>query len=145
MRLLGWMIMGFALFGCASASQEKLDELGKKVVTLEKRVKALEGKGKASKSKGKATKTKAKSPAPGPKGKVTLTGDAKKVLLSHDKRKFTLPGDVPAGEYKILASFADGDEPAEVGAATVAADATLTIDCAAATKKCLPAVAPPAE
>jgi outer membrane murein-binding lipoprotein Lpp len=136
-RVLGWLIVGLALAGCGSAAQgEKIDELAKKVTTLDKRVKVLEGKSKSGKSKGKASKGKAKSPAAGPKGKVELTGDAKKVLLSNGKRKFTLPGDVPAGDYKILASFDEASEPAETGSAVVAADSTLTISCVGSTKKC---------
>jgi hypothetical protein len=133
-----WALLGMALMGCGNAAQqEKIDELAKKVTTLEKRVKAIEGKGKAKgkASKGKAGKGKAKAPV-GPKAKVATTGDASKVLLSNGKRKFTLPGDVPAGEYKILASFDAGAEPAEVGTATVTADQPLTIDCEASARRC---------
>ncbi len=142
MRALAWMVLGVALLGCGNAAQqEKIDELSKRVTTLDKRVKAIEGpKGKANKSKGKATKGKAKAPA-GPKGKVALSGDATKVLLANGKRKFTLPGDVPAGEYKILASFGDTSETSEVGDAVVTAEETLTISCAASTESCTAAAA----
>ncbi len=145
MRALAWMVLGVALLGCGNAAQqEKIDDLSKKVTTLDKRVKAIEGpKGKANKSKGKgkaATKSKAKAPA-GPKGKVALSGDATKVLLANGKRKFTLPGDVPAGEYKILASFDDASEATEVGDAVVVGESTLTISCAALTETCTAAAA----
>lgn len=133
------------LTGCAgTAQQEKVDELTKKVATLEKRVKALEsGKGKKA-PKGKApAKGKSKAAPKGAKGKtatgpateVKASGDAKKVLLTDGKRKFPVPGKVPAGEYSILASFEETAQPAQSGTLTVT-DQPVTIQCVAADKAC---------
>lgn len=133
---------GSALGGCSAAGQdEKLEELSRKVATLEKRLKAVEGgkkgKGKAAKGKSKAGKTKTKAPVPvGPKAKVEVAGDATKVLLTNGKRKFTLPGDVPVGEYTVLASFEESAQPAEAGTATVTEGKVTTLTCTLAEKAC---------
>lgn len=136
---------GSLLGGCGSASQdEKIEELSRKVATLEKRVKAAEGgkkgaKGKAAKGKSKAGKTKA--PPAGPKARVEVAGDATKVLLTNGKRKFTLPGDVPVGEYTVLAAFEESAQPAQAGAATVTEGKTTTLTCTTASKACTAAAA----
>ncbi len=130
-----------AVGGCGAAGQdEKLEELSRKVATLEKRLKTLEGgkkgaKGKSAKGKSKSGKGKAKAPA-GPKAKVEVAGDAVKVLLTNGKRKFTLPGEVPVGEYTVLASFEETAEPAQAGAATVTEGKTTTLTCTTADKAC---------
>ena len=132
MRALGCIAVVCGLLtGCAAtAQQDKVDELTKKVATLEKRVKALEsGKGKKA-PKGAKGKT-----ATGPATEVKASGDAKKVLLTDGKRKFPVPGKVPAGEYSILASFEETAQPAQSGTLTVT-DQPVTIACVAADKAC---------
>jgi outer membrane murein-binding lipoprotein Lpp len=129
------------LAGCGNAAQQdKIDELTKKVTTLEKRVKALETghkapRGKAGKAKAKAGKAKAPG-SQAPKGTVEVTGDASKVMLTNGKRNFPVPGDLPAGEYTVLAAFDAAAEPAQAGTATVTAEKPITLDCKSAEKTC---------
>ena len=58
------------------------------------------------------------------------------MLLTNGKRNFTLPGEVPVGEYTVLAAFEATAQPAQAGTATVTTDGVTTITCAAADKAC---------
>jgi tRNA A-37 threonylcarbamoyl transferase component Bud32 len=68
-------------------------------------------------------------------GQVKVTGDAARVKLLRGSERFDVPGRVPAGEYRIEASF-PGTSMADVGAVTVRAGATVTVDCDGAFALC---------
>ena len=70
-----------------------------------------------------------------PKGRVQLTGDATRVqLVSSDGSHG--PGSVPAGTYRILATFPGGSGPVQAGSVTVRAGAVVTLSCRAGLGRC---------
>jgi len=138
-------------------TKEDLDAVKRRLTSVEKRVKAVEGKGgagqgKAGKAKGRAGGAKAKKKgggkdkkgggkakkggepnAPtedlGPVVSIDVEGDASKVVLMKARKKYAVPGQVPAsGEYTVLAAFPD-TKPMEAGRIEVGeADAVLSCD-----------------
>jgi hypothetical protein len=59
--------------------------------------------------------------------KVGFDGDGS-VALIQGRRRFKIPGDVPAGKYEIEATF-DGEAPVRTGSVTVVAGTPITISC----------------
>ena len=76
-------------------------------------------------------------PPPVPTGRVAVQGDGA-VTLVRDGRRYD-PGPVPPGEYGVVVAF-EGLAPRESGTIVVEADATSTLQCTAAFRKCTPLV-----
>lgn len=131
------------LSGCG-ASQAEMDNLKRRISTLERRVRSLEGgpakaksKVKSKRGRGKA-KAKNKVPAePGAQGSVDIAGDALRVFVAGPRKRLPVPGIVPAGSYEILATFQEDKAPIVAGKVTLAADAKVLITCEAAQSRCL--------
>lgn len=70
------------------------------------------------------------------KGEVVVEGEATKVVLMKQRRKYAVPGPVPVGQYSVLASWGE-ETPAAAGSVEVKAEASVTITCDAADKRCL--------
>ncbi|MCB9678490.1 MAG: hypothetical protein H6737_25540 [Alphaproteobacteria bacterium] len=130
--------------GCGASSAE-LDNLKRRVSTLEKRVRTLEGgapagRGAKAKAKNKA-KSKQKPPEPmvtpsEDRGGVEVEGDAVKVFFKGPRRRWPVPGVIPAGEYEILATFAEDQAATAAGTATVKSDTKTRVKCDAAMARC---------
>ena len=73
-------------------------------------------------------------PAAAAGASVSLTGDGKGAVLEGGGKKYTLPGSVPAGSYKILGDFGQGLVPA--GQAVVRDGKTVVIDCQSFFSQC---------
>ncbi len=150
-----WLFGALMLTACADTAnlEKEVADLKRRVTQLEKAgggaakgakagkakagkaTKAKAGKaGKAGKAKG-AKAGKAKAPA-GPKVAVELTGDATKVSLNNGKRGFSVPGEIPVGEYTIQAAFAGDAALADVGSLTVVEGAAITVSCSSANRAC---------
>jgi len=138
---------------------DDLESMKKRVTKLENRVKNLEGRlGRASKG-GKAQPTKGgkaaqppakganspQQPAKGAKSptqdtpptpiQVTLTGDAKAVVLTNGKRRFKVPGKAPTGKVTVLAAFGDA-ELSKKNEITLPKAETAVLNCTAAADGC---------
>ncbi|MCB9682067.1 MAG: hypothetical protein H6733_11435 [Alphaproteobacteria bacterium] len=96
--------------------------------------------GKDAKSGGKGGKADAKGGKGGkgdddrPSASVAVTGDASAVVLVRQRKRYPVPGTVPAGPFSVLATF-DGAE-VEAGTIRVATGATTTVVCTASTTTC---------
>jgi len=151
-RIIGLVTLAIGLTACGSAGDsDKVERLERKVMALERRVKSLETRGgrkgppnsaqrrqgnRAGKPDGvKPNAAQPKSNAPVDKGKVRAQGDARRVALLRNGKKFSLPSEVPVGDYKILAAFGE-DKPVEAGTVSVAKEQAVTITCSAETKTC---------
>ncbi len=139
-----FLVVGLlSLVGCG-ASQTEVDQLKRRVATLEKRVRVLEGGGgrvTAPKGKSKRKRRRRRNrrrPQPTPDGSVVVTGDAVKVVLEADGKRHPVPGTVPEMAYSILASFEEGQPLVKVGSMKVAGDKTTTLKCVAAQSICEP-------
>jgi hypothetical protein len=145
-----WFIFLVVLAGCKAADDSEVtvqSPLETRVVQLEKRVKTLEKrltelkqtaakkKPDHEKEKEKDREKRKKDEVTGPAGTVNVEGDAKRVLLTADKKRVSLPGAVGEGEYTIMAAFGE-EKPIEVGALTVVADKIFTVTCDAKLKTC---------
>lgn len=147
-----------------SVTKEDLDAVKRRLTSVEKRVKAVEGKGagggaaKAGKAKGGGGGAKAKKKgggkekkkgggkkkggepnAPtenlGPVVQVDVEGEVSKVVLMKARKKYSVPGEVPADdEYTILAVFPD-TKPMEAGRIEIG-DEPVTVTCDASTQTC---------
>jgi serine/threonine-protein kinase len=77
-------------------------------------------------------------PAPAPRavptGRVQLAGDATKVQLVGASTHG--PGSVPAGTYRILATFPNSSTPVSAGTVTVKAGGVVTLSCRAGLGRC---------
>ncbi|MCP4809660.1 MAG: hypothetical protein GY913_28330 [Proteobacteria bacterium] len=80
-------------------------------------------------------------PAPAAVGHVLIEGEVRKVELLGAEGEFEPPGEVPAGRYLVLATWADG-RPFVAGRLTVGAGQAITLRCDASFAICLPVSAP---
>ena len=161
MRPMVWIVVASFLTGCGAnetaALTDEVEALTRRVATLEQKVKRLEGgkpakggkngkvgKGKTDKSKGGKGKTdkskggkneKAKKPAT-PKGTVKVTGDAVKVMVANDKRKFAVPNQLAPGSYTVMAAFGAETTLTEYGPLELAEGQTVSIDCQSTVRRC---------
>ena len=139
----------------AGAGKKEMVSLVKKVNALEKRVKALEAFARGDKPKGDGAKSgkgakagkgdkagngaKAgkggKEADKGPKVSVTVEGDAARVALAFQGKRFTLPGDIPVGSYQVAANFGE-DKAVNAGKVEVTENGPSRLTCSSATKKC---------
>ena len=133
-----------ASLGCGGSNDKDMAAIEKRLKAVEKQVdqlsRASDKKGDAKKGdakKGDAKKGDAKkgdAKAEPKKGKVEVSGDADKVQLAHQRARMDVPGAVPAGTYKVFATF--GGEEVEAGQVTVVAGKVAKLTCRAAQKKC---------
>jgi len=122
--------LGCAFIACTPATEPppdpRVEVLLERVEALEARLKALERRGNGSRSRPadgadgpvrSKAKAKAKArPAPTQEASapreglvlIEMEGDASRVVLSSDDRKWRLPRRVPPGEYWLLTDFGDG-------------------------------------
>lgn len=146
----------FALFaalltGCPAADEatkeDEVEALKKRVTRLETRLRQIEGRlgkpgagkpgaGKPGAPRGKAPGGKAPEAPTGPTRELKVEGDAKAVMLTGAQRRYRIPGQVPAGDYRVLAAF--GEDPlAPKGTLTVPPGETaLTVSCTQAADSC---------
>jgi len=92
------------------------------------------GKGKTDKSKG-GKNEKTKKPAP-PKGTIKVTGDAVKVMVANDQRKFAVPNQLAPGSYTVMAAFGAETTLTEYGPLELAEGQTVSIDCQSTVRRC---------
>lgn len=109
-----------------------------------KSAKGKSAKGKTDKAKGGKT-DKAKTDKPktdkaaksGPKGTLKVGGDAVKVMVADDSRKWAVPNTLPPNTYTMLAAFGAETTLAEFGTFELKADETYTIECKSELRTCV--------
>lgn len=121
--------IALALLACGPG-QAEVDDLTRRVNTLEQRVRRLEGPATPS---GRA-KQKSRA-ARGGSGTIEVLGDASKVFLRSDEDRIAVPGTAATDTYVILAVF-EGSEPVKAGSLTVQDGQVHTITCDASTRLC---------
>ncbi|MGC6493899.1 MAG: hypothetical protein ACON5B_13770 [Myxococcota bacterium] len=139
----------------AGAGKKEMASLVKKVNALEKRVKALEAFARGDKPKGDGAKAAkagkgakgakagngakagkgGKDGEKGPKVSVTVEGDAARVALAFQGKRFAVPGDIPVGSYQVAANFGE-DKAVNAGKVELTEDGPSTLTCSSATKTC---------
>jgi hypothetical protein len=115
---------------CGRAPEPNVDPqaLARRITSLERRMLEVE-EGKSRKP-GDAT-------APGDvRVEVTVEGTFRKVVLRDARGPYPVPGPAPVGDLAVWATFADGDEPAEVGRAMIIEGRPAVIACDAAARTC---------
>jgi hypothetical protein len=138
--------------------KKRVSKLEKRINNLESRMGRTAAKGSKSQPPAKGASTKgAKAPPSSGKGAkagatsakdgnapngeaptpviLTLTGDAKAVVLSNGKRRFKVPGRAPAGKMVVLAAFGE-DELAKKNEITLPKAETATLHCTVAADGC---------
>jgi hypothetical protein len=134
--------------GCSSSNEaaqnDKIDALERRVTSLERR---LGGDDKGSKRKGRkappaneAAAAKSKTKVKGGKApaaeKATVRVDTDvAVHLLKQRKRFDIPGPVPPGTYKVMATF-PGAKAEGAGSITLAAASEVTLTCDPDAKLC---------
>jgi len=147
------------------AAEEELAQLRETVVDLQSRVEQLEqraarGGGSSKPSSTDQARSRQQQPskgsqpaqggAQGSKGgqtpgstsgdrrqvEISLSGDATTVVLQNQKRRFKLPGTVPAGKYLALVAFGDGALEKRNEVMLPRDGGVVTLHCTEATQTC---------
>jgi hypothetical protein len=116
--------------GCGRATEPNVDPaaLARRITSLERRM--LEVEEGRSRKPGEGT-------APGDvRVEVTVEGTYRKVVLRDARGPYPVPGPAPVGDLAVWATFAEGDEPAEVGRAMIAEGRPAVLVCDAAARRC---------
>ena len=85
-------------------------------------------------------KKRARAVPKGPTASIQFSGDATKVMLEADGRRYRASGAVPTGTYRILAWFPGTPDPVDAGEVTAKANQRITLQCASLMRRCSPAL-----
>jgi hypothetical protein len=121
-------LAGAAACGRGAEPNTDPQALARRITSLERRMLEME--------EGRAAKPGA-TEAPGDvRVEVQVEGTYRKVVLRDARGPYPMPGPAPLGDLAVWATFAEGDEPAEVGRAMIAAGRPAVIVCDAAARTC---------